>query len=42
MDPEVLYGTLENGIKYYIVQNAKPKNIAELRLYIDAGSVLED
>lgn len=41
-DPDVLTGTLENGIRYYIIQNAKPANRAELRLFVDAGSVLED
>jgi len=42
VNPDILHGTLENGIKYYIVQNAKPANRAELRLYVDAGSILED
>ncbi len=41
-DPDILQGTLTNGMKYYIVQNAKPANLAELRLYVDAGSILED
>jgi zinc protease len=41
-DPDVLTGTLDNGIRYYIIQNAKPANRAELRLFVDAGSVLED
>lgn len=42
VNPDILHGTLENGLKYYIVQNAKPANRAELRLYVDAGSILED
>ena len=41
-DPQILMGTLENGISYYIMQNARPANRAELRLYVDAGSILED
>ncbi|MCK9331624.1 MAG: insulinase family protein [Candidatus Cloacimonetes bacterium] len=41
-DPNILVGTLENGITYYIMQNPKPANRAELRLFIDAGSILED
>ncbi|MCB5272177.1 MAG: insulinase family protein [Candidatus Cloacimonetes bacterium] len=41
-DPEILMGTLENGINYYIMQNSRPANRAELRLYVDAGSILED
>lgn len=41
-DPEVLQGTLENGLRYYILENAKPANRVELRLWVDAGSVLED
>lgn len=41
-DPDILHGTLENGLKYYIVENAKPANRVELRLWVDAGSVLED
>lgn len=42
MDPNVRIGTLDNGLKYYIRQNKTPKNIAELRLAINAGSILED
>jgi len=41
-DPDILQGTLNNGMKYYIIQNAKPANLAELRLYVDAGSIMED
>lgn len=41
-DPEILMGTLDNGISYYIMQNSRPANRAELRLYVDAGSILED
>ncbi|HCX59533.1 MAG TPA: peptidase M16, partial [Candidatus Cloacimonas sp.] len=41
-DPDILSGSLDNGIRYYIMQNPKPANRAELRLFVDAGSILED
>jgi zinc protease len=42
VDPDVLVGTLPNGLRYYVRENAKPANRAELRLVVKAGSVLED
>jgi zinc protease len=41
LDPSVKMGKLKNGITYYIKKNAEPKNRAELRLAVKAGSVLE-
>ena len=41
-DPAVRMGTLENGLTYYIRANSEPENRAELRLAINAGSILED
>ncbi|HRQ67372.1 MAG TPA: insulinase family protein [Candidatus Syntrophosphaera sp.] len=41
-DPAVLSGQLANGLSYYIMRNPKPANLAELRLYVDVGSVNED
>ena len=41
IDPKVRIGTLPNGIRYYIRQNAKPEKRAELRLVVNAGSILE-
>lgn len=41
LDPSVKMGKLKNGITYYIKKNAEPKNRAELRLIVKAGSVLE-
>lgn len=41
VDPKIKIGTLPNGIKYYIRKNAKPEKRAELRLVVNAGSVLE-
>lgn len=40
-DPDVKVGKLANGLTYYIRKNAEPKNRAELRLVVRAGSVLE-
>lgn len=42
LDPKVTIGKLDNGLTYYIRQNEKPENKVELRLVIDAGSILED
>jgi zinc protease len=42
VDPDVLVGTLPNGLRYYVRANAKPAHCAELRLVVKAGSVLED
>ena len=42
LDPAVKVGVLANGLTYYIRKNAEPKNRAELRLVIRAGSVLEN
>ena len=42
VDQSVRIGTLPNGFKYYIKKNAKPEKKVEMRLAIDAGSVLED
>jgi zinc protease len=42
VDPKVKIGTLPNGLRYYIRQNAKPEKRAELRLVVNAGSILED
>ena len=40
-DPAVRQGTLDNGLRYYIRPNTEPEGRAELRLAVDAGSVLE-
>jgi len=42
VDPEVVVGTLPNGLRYYVRANGKPARRAELRLVVKAGSVLED
>lgn len=40
--PEVKVGQLPNGLQYYVRANGTPKGRAELRLVVNAGSVLED
>ena len=42
VDKDVITGTLDNGVRYYIQKNQKPEKRAELRLFVNAGSVLED
>ncbi len=41
VDGAVLQGELENGLRYYIRANDEPRDRAELRLVVNAGSVLE-
>src|SRR5215208_6227111 len=41
-DPEVTTGSFPNGLKYYIRKNLVPQNRAELRLVVNAGSLLEE
>jgi zinc protease len=42
LDSTVRTGTLPNGLRYYIRRNARPEKRLELRLVINAGSVLEE
>src|SRR6185295_18037615 len=42
VDPLITVGTLPNGLRYYIRANTQPRARAELRLVVNAGSVLED
>jgi zinc protease len=42
VDPTVKIGRLGNGLRYYIRENPEPRERAELRLVVKAGSVLED
>jgi zinc protease len=41
-DPNVKIGKLSNGLTYFIRKNNKPEKKIELRLVINAGSILED
>lgn len=40
-DPDVRIGKLDNGLTYYIRKNDKPEKKVDLRLVINAGSILE-
>ncbi|MCC7054561.1 MAG: insulinase family protein [Gemmatimonadaceae bacterium] len=42
IDTSVRIGTLPNGLRYYVRQNSRPEDRIELRLVVNAGSVLED
>ena len=42
VDSAVTIGRLPNGLRYYIRVNHRPEKRAELRLVVNAGSVLED
>ena len=42
VDERLTMGKLNNGIRYYIQKNQRPENRAELRLAVNAGSILED
>lgn len=42
LDPNVKTGKLKNGLTYFIQKNGKPENKVDLRLVINAGSILED
>ena len=42
MDERIRTGSLENGMRYYIMDNEYPKDRAVIRLALDVGAVLED
>lgn len=42
LDPNVKTGKLQNGLTYYIRKNNKPEDKVDLRLVINAGSILEN
>jgi zinc protease len=41
-DPQVKIAKLENGLTYYVRENKKPENRAEIRLVVSIGSVVEE
>ena len=41
-DPQITTGRFKNGLRYYIRANKKPEQRAELRLVVNAGSILEE
>ncbi|MGL1891033.1 MAG: insulinase family protein [Spirochaetaceae bacterium] len=42
INPAILEGKLDNGLSYFIQENAKPENRIELRLIINTGSIQEN
>jgi len=42
VDPLITTGRFDNGLRYYIRVNKQPANRIELRLAVNAGSILED
>ncbi len=42
VDPNIRMGKLDNGMIYYIRKNAKPEKRVEMRLAVNAGSILEN
>jgi len=42
VDPLITTGLLPNGIRYYVRANRKPEGRAELRLVVNAGSLMEE
>ena len=42
VDPAIRTGQLPNGLTYYVRANGRPQDRAELRLVVNAGSILED
>lgn len=42
IDSRIVKGKLANGLTYYIRKNSRPEKRAELRLAVNAGSILED
>ena len=42
LDPAVIRGRLDNGLAYYVRANGRPAGRAELRLVVNAGSLMEE
>lgn len=42
LNPNVRYGKLSNGMTYYIQKNTTPQKRCDLRLVVNAGSILEN
>ena len=40
-DPAITFGVLDNGFRYAIMPNPEPPKRLSLRLYVDAGSLME-
>lgn len=42
LNDKIKTGKLDNGLTYFIMENKKPEKRVELRLVVNAGSILED
>jgi zinc protease len=42
LDPTLVTGSLESGMRYIIMPNTEPPGRASLRLYMDVGSLMEE
>lgn len=42
LEPAIRTGTLPNGLTFFVRRNVEPRDRAELRLVVNAGSILED
>jgi len=42
VDPAVAWGLLENGLRYAILPNPEPPDRVSMRLFVDAGSLMEN
>jgi predicted Zn-dependent peptidase len=42
VDPAVKWGLLENGLRYAILPNPEPPDRVSMRLFVDAGSLMEN
>lgn len=40
-DPDVLWGRLDNGVRYAVVRHAEPPGRLSMRLHVGAGSLME-
>jgi zinc protease len=40
-DPGVRWGTLSSGLRYAVIQHSEPPGRASMRLYVNAGSLME-
>ena len=40
-DPKVTFGVLENGLRYAVMPHSEPPERISMRLYVDAGSLME-
>lgn len=42
LPPNIIEGSLENGLRYLILHNKQPENLVEMRLVMQVGSVQEE